>query len=429
MSQGLAANAYEVVRGSLFDRVAAANLQAEDTEAISALAAEVVEAHQRSVAKGQSPREAFSAPEAIIARLVRDVSGLGAQLEELLGDPDVEEIYGFDGEILYRTTTGDTRAVEPPLPVAAVLHTVTRWATSAGEPLDASRPKLDGVRVVLPGGRQARLQASIAPRIDGTVAFTLRLPQKRNTTLDDLVEMGSITAAAATFLRVLMRAPRIKILIAGPPGGGKTTLIESLLRALAVAIRAIVLEEQRELSADLLNGEYWATSKVESLYDLIRSARVASPDLLVLGELKGPEAWELAMAGNLGTGLICAVHADSPAEAFDALAVAASPAVPAMAQSELRRIFADMFDVVIYADKAEMAGRTLRQVTEIAVVPPQLSQAAVAVEPIFARGDIGAPMTLISPSLPEPLERKCNRALAGYGHTVREVLEGAEVAL
>ena len=429
MSGVVAANAYEVVRAELYDRVAAAHLSAEDAEAISRLAAEVVEAHQRTVGKGDSGREAFADPATITERLIREVSGLGSQLEALVGDPDVEEIYGLDGEIIYRTTTGDTRAVEPPLPAQAVLHTVTRWATAAGEPLDASRPKLDGVRVVLPGGRQARLQASIAPRIDGTVAFTLRLPQKRNTTLDDLVEMGSLSAAAAMFLRVVMRAARTKVLICGPPGGGKTTLIEGLLRALAIAMRTIVLEEQRELSADLLNGEYWATSKVESLYDLIRSARVASPDLLVLGELKGPEAWELAMAGNLGTGLIAAVHGDSPAEAFDALAVAASPAVPAMAQSELRRIFADMFDVVIYADKAEMGGRTLRQVTEIAVVPPQLSQAAVAVEPIFARTDIGAPMTLVSPSLPEPLERKCNRALAGYGHTVREVLEGAEVAL
>ena len=288
---------------------------------------------------------------------------------------------------------------------------------------------MDGIRVLLPSGRQARLSVSIPPRIDGAVSFSLRVPQKRNTNLSDLVSFGSLSPEAAVFLEALMRVRRSRILVAGPPGAGKTTLIEALLRAVPARRRVICAEEQRELNAPLLNGEYWQSSKVETLADLIRSARVASPELIVLGELKGPEAWELLMAGTLGVGVVAAVHAEDTAGAFEALAVCATKAVPATAFGELEARFAAMFDVVIYCDIDDSGDAVRRQVTEICVVPPQLSTATggVAVTPIFSRADIGEPMELRSGAIGERLERRCNRLLAPYGLDLAEVLKGAEV--
>lgn len=422
--------AYEALRSRLHSIVAARDIDvASAGDEIRRLVESELERFQRDAMRGAGGYEPFARPDDVLTRLVRDLEGLGSQIETLLADPDVEEIYGVEGELTYRTVTGDTRAVEPPLPAAAVFNLVQRWVATAGEQLDGSHPKVDGIRVTLPGGRQARLQASIPPRIDGTIAFTLRLPQKRNTTLDDLVVFDSLTAEAANFLSVLMAAARVKVLVVGPPGAGKTTVIEALLRSVPAWRRTIVAEENRELSAPLLNGEYWQTSKVESLYDLIRSARVASPDLIVLGELKGTEAWELAMAANLGTGCIAAVHADTASEAFDSLAVAASAAVPAMGRAELRALFAEMFDVVIFTDKDDSGTQTLRQVTEISVVPPQLGTGGVAVNPIFSREEIGAPMELTSSALGDKLERKCNRVLRNRRVRVHDVLHGTEVTL
>jgi Flp pilus assembly CpaF family ATPase len=191
----------------------------------------------------------------------------------------------------------------------------------------------------------------------------------------------------------------------------------------------ISAEEQRELNAPLLNGEYWQTSKVENLADLIRSARVASPDLVVLGELKGSEAWELLMAGTLGIGVIAAVHAEDTAGAFEALAVCATKAVPATPFAELEARFAAMFDVVVYCDLDDSGDVLRRQVAEIAVVPPQLSTVAggVAVTPVFTREDIGEPMELRTGAVGERLERRCNRLLCRYGLSLSEVLRGAEV--
>ena len=88
-----------------------------------------------------------------------------------------------------------------------------------------------------------------------------------------------------------------------------------------------------------------------------------------------------------------------------------------------------MFDVVVYCDLDDTGETVQRQVSEISVVPPQLSTAGngVAVTPIFARDDIGEPLELRSGAVGERLERRCNRLLARYGLDVSEVLKGAEV--
>jgi pilus assembly protein CpaF len=424
-------SAYDALLAKLHGIIAARDLNvAVDGVEVRRIAETETERFQRETTIGTARFEAFSDPGDVVARLVRDVEGVGAEMEELIADGDVEEIYGTDGDLTYRTTTGETIAVSTPVSPTAVLRTIQRLVVTAGEQLDASHPRADGIRVFLPGGRQGRLTASIPPRVDGTVSFTLRLPQKRHTTLDDLVGFGSLTPAAAQFLAVLMLVPRLKLLVVGPPGSGKTTLIEACLRAVSPRRRTIVAEENRELSAPLLNGEYWATSKVEDLTDLIRSARVASPALIVLGELKGAEAWDLILAGNLGTGVIAAVHADSAALGFDALATAASLAVPTMGSERLREQFARIFDVVVFVDLDDSDGdKTVRQITEISVVPPQLSTAAVAVTPIFARTDIGEDMELRSADLGPLLERKCNRILRSARATIGDVLNGHDVNL
>lgn len=425
------ATAFDELRSRVMGLIAARDL---DVRAATAPVRQMVEAEterfQRELMRGTFPRlQPFSDPPDVVERIMRELSGIGAQLDQLVADPLVEEIYGSDGEITARMVGGQTRCIEAPAPAGAVLSVLQRLIAGAGESIDGSHPKVDGIRVMLPSGRQARLSVSIPPRIDAAVSFSLRVPQKRNTTLADLVGFGSLVPEAAAFLETLMRIRRSRLLVAGPPGAGKTTLIEALLRAVPPGRRVICAEEQRELNAPLLNGEYWQSSKVEGLSDLIRSARVASPELIVLGELKGPEAWELLMAGTLGVGVIAAVHAEDTAGAFEALAVCATKAVPATPFSELEARFAAMFDVVVYCDMDDSGDAVVRQVTEISVVPPQLSTAGsgVAVTPIFARNDIGEPMELRTGAVGERLERRCRRLLARYGMDLPEVLKGAEV--
>jgi pilus assembly protein CpaF len=426
-----ARGAFDELRSRVLNLVAARDLDvAADPTATRQLVEAETERFQRELMRGAvSGLSPFSDPGDVVERVMLELTGIGAQLDEILADPRVEEVYGADGEITVRLVGGATKCAGTPVRPDVLLSVLQRLVASAGEAVDASHPKADGVRVMLPSGRQGRLSMSVPPRIDGAVSFSLRVPQKRNTTLADLVSFGSLSPEAATFLEVLMRVRRTRLLVAGPPGAGKTTLIEALLRAVPPGRRVICAEEQRELNAPLLNGEYWQSSKVESLADLIRSARVASPELVVLGELKGPEAWELLMAGTLGVGVVAAVHAEDTAGAIGALAVCATKAVPATPFSELEARFAAMFDAIVYCDMDDSGETVARQVTEISVVPPQLSASGggVAVTPVFARADIGEPMELRSAAVGERLERRCNRLLCRYGLDLGEVLKGAEV--
>ena len=421
--------AYDTLFGRIQGLLVTRDLKIEvDDEEIGRIVETEIERFQRASSSGAQSFEAFADPEDIRTRMLADLGGFSV-LDEILADPDVAEVYGVDDEIVYETAKGETRTAATPANPTAVVNLMRRLASSAGESLDSSHPKVDGIRVILPNGRAGRLTVSIPPRVDGVVSFTLRIPQKRNATLDDLVGFGSLIPAAAQFLMVLMWAMRVKVLVAGPPKAGKTTMIDALLRAVPGYRKIIVAEENRELSAPLLKGEKWQTSQVETLRDLLRSARVASPDLLCLGELKGDEAWELAMAANLGCGVIAAVHSDSPSLAFESLAVAANPAVPAMSSSELRTLFYRLFDLVVFCDLDGDGECSLRQITEISVVPPQQGSLSVALTPIFSRVDIGEPMVLRSRALGDVLIRKCNRILRPHRLTIFDVLEGAEVAL
>jgi pilus assembly protein CpaF len=427
-------SAYDHLRSRIHSRLATSENPVVDERGTRQLVESEVEAFQHAAMSRRNDFEPLANPEATVGRLVQDVTGMGNELAQLLSDPTIEEIRGNDGDLTYRTIDGQVHQLPNPANPSAVLGVCQRLISKADEALDASHPRADAVRVYVEtpyGPRQARLSASVPPRVDGVISFTLRLPQKRNTTLDDLVSYDSIIEAAAAFLEVVVRASRSKTLVIGPPGGGKTTVIEALLRALPARVRAIVCEENRELNAPLLNGDYWASSKVEDLTDLMRSARVNSPEMIVLGEVKGAEAWDLLMGGKFGTAVIAAVHADSSAGAFEALAMAANPAVPAMSANALVEHFARLFEVVIYCDVAYRpeTDSYLRQVTEIGVVLPQVVSGIgrVAVTPLFARAEVGAPMELVGHELPERLEKECNRVLRAKGVDITQVLKGAEV--
>ena len=168
-----------------------------------------VEVFQLAAMSRQSDFEPLANPDGDgRSGLVQDVSGIGNELAELLRDPTIEEIRGNDGDLTYRTHRWPGAPVGQPGQQEAVLCVCQRLLSKADEQLDAAHPRADAVRIYVAtpyGERQARLSASVPPRVDGVISFTLRIPQKRNTTLHDLVGFGSITEPAATFLEVVVQ--------------------------------------------------------------------------------------------------------------------------------------------------------------------------------------------------------------------------------
>ena len=145
------------------------------------------------------------------------------------------------------------------------------------------------------------------------------------------------------------------------------------------------------LWADLRASARWVPVRSEK----IKIGRRMRPDRIVVGEVRGAEAFELSRAVNAGCGFLCTVHANSASEALDALVNAALMAGENVTERIVRKVFSESLDVVIHVDRDDIvtgdAESLRRQVMEIAAVVPALRD-DFTIEPLFVarRGGLAA---------------------------------------
>ena len=146
------------------------------------------------------------------------------------------------------------------------------------------------------------------------------------------------------------------------------------------------------------------------------------PDRIVVGEVRGAEAFELTRAINAGCGFLCTLHANSARDAVDAIVNAALMAGENVTELIVRRIFVGALDLVVHVDRDDGGDerRVRRQITEITAVVPSLSE-GVTYEPIFVRDSMGAPLTWTG-VVPPTLEARLDRVLPPDAR-LRTVLE------
>lgn len=429
------AAAYDQLRRTVLGILETRVLDPEDPDALTRLIDDEIDKYQRRADPGYGTDPLVN-PDAVRDRLVHSIRGNGP-LDGAMADPRgcVREIRGEDDDLVCRMADGTLRPLDEPTSAEEVYEVIQRMVTAAGAELNERHPGVNGLRVLLPTGRQARLSASVWPRIAGRISFVLRIPEQRNMHLRDWVELDSLTQPAANLLHVAALT-RTSVMVAGPPGAGKTSLLEAMIRA-SGDVRTLLLEENREISAPLIDGAKWATSVAESMYDLVLASLTASPELIILGEFKGDEAWQLTRVANIGASLWCAIHSKSATEAINAVAFAAkgAPEAAGMTVFELQQRFASLIDLVVYVDKEDNASaranrrRPLQRVTEISVRSPQISAHGVALQPIFARQDIESPLRWTEKVLPEDLQRRFDHVLRRSGSRCIDLLHGETVQL
>src|SRR4051794_32807502 len=151
------------------------------------------------------------------------------------------------------------------------------------------------------------------------------------------------------------------------------------------------------------------------------------PDRIVVGEVRGGEAFELSRAVNAGCGFLCTVHANSASEALDALVNAALMAGGNVTERIVRKGFSQSLDVVVHLDRDDIVGgdseKIRRRVADTAAVVPALRD-AFTVEPLFVRDGRRGPLRwtgALPPSLATRLERVSDAGVDG----VHEVLAAA----
>ena len=145
------------------------------------------------------------------------------------------------------------------------------------------------------------------------------------------------------------------------------------------------------------------------------------PDRIVVGEVRGAEAFELTRAINAGCGFLCTVHANSAAEALDALVNAALMAGENVTEPVVRRVFSRSIDVVVHVERDALGvGTSGREVREIVAVAPSLAEGFTC-EPLFTRSGPGRPLEWTG-ALPGALEGRVDRLMPA-GTRLRDRLE------
>jgi pilus assembly protein CpaF len=404
-------DAYHEIRRKALERIDGSGLDPQrDTTRLMELLRATVDDYQRQAHLGES--RSLVDPDATVRRLLQSVSYYGP-LGDLLDREDVEEIFIEGARVTYLEAGGRLRSLDQPSTESENRQVIERLMAATDRRLDASHPVtqariLDGT---------ARITAMIPPVAD-RLSATIRRYALRKETLASLVDLGSLSRGAADFLALAMQAST-SVLVSGPPGAGKTSFLSALIASVPIDHCIRACEEIRELHVPIVHGSYYEArpptmdgSGEISLRHLVKATLAMRPDLIVVGEVRGAEAFELTRAMNAGCGFACTIHANSATDALHALVNAALMAGENVTERVVRKVFASSIDLVVHLERDVGAngGGIRRETMEIRALVPSLHD-DFSSEPLFSRNRLGSPMEWTGAMPPDSLVRRLDRVL------------------
>jgi len=194
---------------------------------------------------------------------------------------------------------------------------VRNLARALGDDISEEQPLLDSR---LPDG--SRVAAALPPVSLGGTTLTVRKCQGRLFTADELVRIGTLTADQLQVVRQAIDT-RDNILISGGTGTGKTTLLNALAAFLPAEDRLVLIEDTAELQLDAPNLVRFEARREQAglpaitIRDLLRATLRHRPDRILVGEVRGGEAFDLLQALNTGhSGTLSTIHANAAEQAL-----------------------------------------------------------------------------------------------------------------
>jgi pilus assembly protein CpaF len=351
-----------------------------DALVVRRLAEDVVRAHdERSLTGVVAP---VSDVDSMVGELVARVSGFGP-LQPFLEDPTVEEIWVNDPSRVFVARHGRHELTNLMLTRAQVQELVERMLKTSGRRIDISRPFVDAV---LPEGH--RLHVVLEGISRGWTAVNIRKFVLTAARLGEMVELGTLTTPAASFLEASVRAG-LNILVAGATQAGKTTLLNCLAAAIPGGDRVISAEEVFELrfphpdwvAMQTRQSGLEGTGEIK-LRDLVKESLRMRPSRILVGEVRAEECLDLLLALNAGVPGMCTLHDNSAREALVKMCT-----LPLLAGENVSSRFvvptvAASVDLVVHLGIDQHG---VRRVNEIAGVPGRVEHDVIEVEPIFER--------------------------------------------
>ena len=305
--------------------------------------------------------------EELLDDICNDVLGYGP-LEPLLSRDDIADVMVNGAGTVFIEVAGKIQKTGIRFrDNQQLLNVCQRIVSQIGRRVDESSPICDAR---LPDG--SRVNVIVPPlAIDGPT-LTIRKFKKDKLMLDQLVRFGSITAEGAQVLQVIGRS-RVNTIISGGTGSGKTTLLNCLTNYIDEDERIITCEDAAELQLQQshvvrletrppnLEGEGQVTMR-----DLVRNCLRMRPERIIVGEVRGPEAFDLLQAMNTGhDGSMGTLHANNPREALSRLESMITMGGFSLPSRTIREMICASVDVIIQAARLRDGSRRITHITEV----------------------------------------------------------------
>jgi pilus assembly protein CpaF len=239
--------------------------------------------------------------------------------------------------------------------------------SQVGRRVDEASPICDAR--LLDGSRVNVIAPPLA--IDGP-ALTIRKFKKDKLTLDQLVKFGAISPEGAEILKIIGRV-RCNVLISGGTGSGKTTLLNCMTNYIDGDERIITCEDAAELQLQQPHVVRLETrppslegTGAVHMRDLVKNCLRMRPERIIVGEVRGPEAFDLLQAMNTGhDGSMGTLHANSPREALSRLESMITMGGFALPAKTIREMICSSVDVIIQAMRMRDGSRRITHITEV----------------------------------------------------------------
>ena len=308
-----------------------------------------------------------SEQEELLEDICNDVLGFGP-LEPLLARDDISDIMVNGSGTTFIEVGGKVQKTGVRFrDNTQLLNICQRIVSQIGRRVDEASPICDAR--LLDGSRVNVIVPPLA--VDGP-ALTIRKFKRDRLRLTDLVSFGSITREGAALLEIIGRV-RCNVLISGGTGSGKTTLLNCLTAYIENDERIITCEDAAELQLQQphvvrletrppnLEGEGEITMR-----DLVKNCLRMRPERIIVGEVRGPEAFDLLQAMNMGhDGSMGTLHANSPREALSRIESMITMGGFSLPSKTIKEMICGSIDVVVQAARLRDGSRRITHITEV----------------------------------------------------------------
>jgi pilus assembly protein CpaF len=348
---------------ALIDTIDLSQLAQLDTQA----AAEEIRDIVNEIISIKNVQMSIAEQEALLQDICNDVLGYGP-LEPLLARDDIADIMVNGANRVFIEVGGKIQLTNVRFrDNQQLMNICQRIVSQVGRRVDEASPICDAR---LPDGSRVNV---IAPplSIDGA-ALTIRKFKKDKLRIADLVNFGSISPEGAKVLEII-GACRINTLISGGTGSGKTTLLNCMTGFIEEDERVITCEDAAELQLQQphvvrletrppnLEGQGEVTMR-----DLVKNCLRMRPERIIVGEVRGPEAFDLLQAMNTGhDGSMGTLHANSPREGLQRVESMITMGGYNLPSKTIREMIVGSIDVVIQAARLRDGSRRITHITEV----------------------------------------------------------------